>query len=60
MDPAPYLNQAWATCPGGMIELDAMRHLLHPPDEDFEVEEVTMFVEGAGEAPPRPRLSKPV
>ena len=54
-DAAPYLNQAWATYPGEMSELDAALHLLHPPHEDLEVEEVTIFVEGAGAAPPRPR-----
>ena len=33
-DTGPYLNQAWATYPGGVSELDAALHLLHPPDED--------------------------
>ena len=56
MDTSPYLNQARATYPGGISELDALLHLLHPPDEDLEVGEVTIFVVGAGEAPPRPRL----
>ena len=54
-DTAPYLNQARATYPGGVSELDAALHLLHPPDEDLEVGEITVFVEGAGEAPARPR-----
>ena len=30
-DTAPYLNQAQATYPGGVSELDAALHLLHPP-----------------------------
>ena len=59
-DMAPYLNQAQATYPGGVSELDAALHLLHPPDEDLEVGEVTVFVEGADEAPTRPRLTNPV
>ena len=49
-DAAPYLNQARATYPGGVSELDAALHLLHPPDEDLEVGEITVFVEGAEEA----------
>ena len=59
-DTAPYLNQARATYPGGVSELDAALHLLHPPDEDLEVGEITVFVEGAGEAPACPRLTNPV
>ena len=59
-DTAPYLNQARATYPGGVSQLDAALHLLHPPDEDLEVGEITMFVEGADEAPTRPRLTNPV
>ena len=59
-DAAPYLNQARATYPGGVSELDAALHLLHPPDEDLEVGEVTVFVEGAGEASARPRPTNPV
>ena len=59
-DAAPYLNQARATYPGGVSELDAALHLLHPPDEDLEVGEVTVFVEGADEAPARPRPTNPV
>ena len=51
-DTAPYLNQARATYPGGVSELDAALHLLHPPDEDLEVGEITVFVEGADEADP--------
>ena len=58
-DAAPYLNQAWATYPGGVSELDAALHLLHPPDEDLEVGEITVFVEGADEASARPRPTNP-
>ena len=43
-----------------MSELDAALHLLHPPDEDLEVGEVTVFVEGAEEASARPRPTNPV
>ena len=59
-DTAPYLNQARATYPGGVSELDAALHLLHPPGEDLEVGEITVFVEGADEAPTRPRPTNPV
>ena len=59
-DAAPYLNQARATYPGGVSELDAALHLLHPPDEDLGVGEVTVFVEGADEASARPRPTNPV
>ena len=59
-DAAPYLNQAQATYPGGGSELDAALHLLHPPDEDMEVGEITVFVEGADEASARPRPTNPV
>ena len=59
-DAAPYLNQARATYPGGVSELDAALHLLHPPDEDLEVGEITVFVEGADEASARPRPTNPV
>ena len=59
-DTALYLNQARATYPGGVSELDAALHLLHPPDEDLEVGEITVFVEGADEAPARPRPTNPV
>ena len=59
-DTALYLNQARATYPGGVPELDAALHLLHPPDEDLEVDEVMVFVEGADEAPTRPRSTNPV
>ena len=45
-DTAPYLNQAQATYQGGVSELDSALHLLHPPDEDLEVGEITVFVEG--------------
>ena len=59
-DMAPYLNQARATYQGGVSELDAALHLLHPTDEDLLVGEITVFVEGADEAPARPRLTNPV
>ena len=59
-DTAPFLNQARATYPGGVSELDAVLHLLHPPDEDLEVGQITVFVEGADEAPARPRPTNPV
>ena len=59
-DTAPYLNQARATCPGGVSELDAALHLLDPPDEDLEVGEITVFVEGADEAPACPRPTNQV
>ena len=58
-DTAPYLNQARATYPGGVSELDAALHLLHPPDEDLEVSEITVFVEGADEAPAPPPADQP-
>ena len=57
---APYLNQARATYPGGVSKLDAALHLLHPPDEDHELGEITVFVEGADEAPARPRPTNTV
>ena len=56
----PYLNQTRATYPGGVSELDAALHLLHPPDEDLEVGEIKVFVEGADEAHARPRPTNPV
>ena len=59
-DTAPNHDQARATYPGGVSELDAVLHLLHPPDEDLEVGEITVFVEGADEAPARPRPTDPV
>ena len=59
-DTAPFLNQARATYPGGLSELDAALHLLHPPDEDLGVGKITVFVEGADEAPARPRPTNPV
>ena len=59
-DAAPYLNQERATYPGGVSELDAVLHLLQPPDKDLEVGEITVFVEGADEAPARPRPTNPV
>ena len=59
-DGAPYLNQARATYPKGVSELDAALHLLHPPDKDFEMGEITVFMEGAGETPTRPNPTNPV
>ena len=59
-DAAPYLNGARAMYPGGLSQLDAALHLLHPPDEELEVGEVTVLVEGAGEAPTGPRPTNPV
>ena len=59
-DAAPYLNQARATYPGGVSELDAALHLLHPPDEDLEVGGIAVFVEGADEASAHPRPTNPV
>ena len=59
-DAAPYLNQARATYPGGVSELYAALHLLHTPDEDLEVGEFTVFVEGADEVSARPRPTNPV
>ena len=53
-DTVPYLNQARARYPGGVSKLDAPFHLLHPPDEDLELGEIMVFVEGADEAPTRP------
>ena len=43
-----------------MSELDAALHLLHPPDEDWEPGKITVFVEGADEAPARPLPTNPV
>ena len=61
MNAAPYLNQARATYPRGVSELDAALRRLHLPYEDLEVGEVIIFVEGAGEAPPpRPRPTNQV
>ena len=59
-DTAPYLHQVCATYPGGLSELDAVLHLLHPPDGDLEVGKITVFIEGAGETPTRPRPTNPV
>ena len=59
-DAAPYLNQARATYPGGVSELDAALHLLHPPDEDLEVGEITVFVERADDASACPQPTNPV
>ena len=52
--------RARATYPRGVSELDAALPLLHPPDEDLEVEELTIFLEGRGETQPRPRPTNPV
>ena len=60
MDAALYLDQAGATYPGGVSELDGALQLLHPPDEDLEVGEVTILVAGTGETPTRPRPTNPV
>ena len=43
-----------------MSELDAAFHFLHPAGEDLEVGEITVFVEGADEAPARPWPTNPV
>ena len=59
-DTAPYLNQARSTYLGGVSELDAALHLLHPADEDLEVGDITVFVEGADQASARPRPTNPV
>ena len=59
-DTAPYLNQARATYPAGVSELDAALHLLHPPDEDLEVGKIRVFVEGAGDVLSCPRPTNPV
>ena len=45
MDAVPYLNQARARYRGGVSELNAALHLLHQPDKELEVGEVTIFVE---------------
>ena len=60
MEAASYMNQARGTYPGEMSELDAALGLLHPPDEELEVGEVRIFVEGAGEIPPNPRSTHPL
>ena len=60
LDAAADLNQARATYPGGVSELDAALHLLHRPDKGLEVDEVTIIVEGAGETPTQSRLTDPV
>ena len=54
MDAARNLNQARATYPGRVSELDAALHLLHPPDEEYAMGEIRILMEGADEAPPRP------
>ena len=60
MDAAPYMNQARAMYPGGVSELDAALPVLHPPDEDLEMGEVMIFLEGAEETPTCPRRTDPV
>ena len=60
MDETPYLNQARDRYPGAVSELNAALHLLHPADEDPEVGEVTIFVEGRDKTPPRPRPTNPL
>ena len=57
---APYVNQARATYPGGVYELDAALHLPHPPEEDLELGTVTTFPEGASKGPPRPHPTNPL
>ena len=57
---APHLNQAQATYPGGVPELDAALHFLRPPDEELEPGKITVFVEGAEEVPARPRPTNPM
>ena len=59
-DTAAYLNQARATYPGGVSELDAALHLLHPAGGDLEAGQITVFVEGVDEVPTRPRPINPV
>ena len=55
-DTAPYLNQARATYPGGVSELEAALHLLQPPDEDLEVGKITGLVTGPqARTPPHPQ-----
>ena len=58
-DAAPFLSHVQATYPRGVSKPDAALRLLHPQDEDLEVGEVTIIVEGAGEAPTRPRQTNP-
>ena len=60
IDAAPYLNQARATYPGGLSELEAALHLLHLPNEDLEMGKGTIFVEGAGETPTCPHPTNAV
>ena len=59
-DTAPYLKKARPTYPEGVSQLDAALHLLHLPDEDLKDGEITVFVEGADEAPTRPHLTNSV
>ena len=60
MDTAKYLNQTRPRYPGGVTELDAALHLLHPMDMGVEVGEVPIFVQGAGKTPSHPRPTNPV
>ena len=60
MEAAPYPKQARATYPVEVSELEAALHLPHRRDEDFEVGEVAIFLEGAAEAPPRRSPTNPV
>ena len=53
-DTAPYLNQARATYPGGLSELDAALRFLHPPDEDLEVGKITCSSKAWARRPPAP------
>ena len=43
-----------------MSKLDAALHLLHPPDKELEVGEITVFVKGADEVPTHPRPTNQV
>ena len=58
-DAAPYRNQARATYRGRVSELDAALHLLHPPDEELEVGEIKVFVEGVGRGARPPPADQP-
>ena len=46
--------------PGELSKLGAALHLLHPPEEDLEVGQATISVEGTGEAAPRSCPTNPV
>ena len=60
VDTAPYQNQGRATYQGGVSELNAALHLLHPPEDDLEVGEITVFVKGGDEVPTNPRSTNPL